>query len=321
MPTAQARTPVIISVDVEPVHRLVRGGTGDWDGFPELLDLLSDRRAALAAASGRPVQFSWHLRMDPQIELAYGDPGWIFARYGAEIDRIRATGDSVGIHVHTWRPARRFFRDTWLAEYQDEAWITRCISLAFDTFRTHVGAAPVSMSFGDSFMHACALPVMQEHGLRADLSMFPGMGPRKTVGKRELSNGRSPDYRVTPTRPFKPSANDFRVPGGPDHGFWEIPVTAGSVGRSRDGSDRWTKLLLGTNPDWVTALLDTAARDGATHLVAECRTDVLTHPKTRDRFIWAMNHLEDRAARGDYEFVSAGTLCDRLDAGDVAALP
>ncbi|MCV2870444.1 hypothetical protein OEW28_17670 [Defluviimonas sp. WL0002] len=305
--------PVILAIDVEPDERVVRKTREGWPGFPMLVELLMDRRARLQDATGRPVFFNWYLRLDPQIEIAFGDAGWVFDRYGELIDRVCSAGDSLGLHVHTWRPVRRFFRNTWLADFEDAEWIRHCLTLGLETFRKRTGAFPATMSFGDNFMHESALQVMNECGIRADFSMNPGMKPRKALGKGELSAGMLPDYQSTPRHPFKPSSADFRVPGKTNNAFWEVPVTSGIVGKDKDGSDRWVKLLWGTNPDWVGGITRQALSRPSPYLFAECRTDVLTHPKTRERFLWALDHYESLAREGDLEFMRLESFCDRLE--------
>ncbi len=308
--------PAMISVHVEPTHRVVRGGGEDWEGVSDLVEALMERRARLEDASGLPVCYNWGLRIDPQIEIAYGKADWVFDRYADEIAQMQAAGDVVGLHVHTWRPLRRFFRDTWIADFEDPAWISHCLTLALETFRDRMGGSPTVMSFGDSFMHDCALPIMQDHGIRADFSMNPGMAPLKALGKGERSTGHLPDYRDTPRHPFKPSAVDFRRDGPSNYNFWELPVTSGVIGTARDGSDKWTKLLLGTNPDWITKITAEALQRPAPYLLAESRTDVLTHPKTRARFFMALDHLEELARTRGLEFIGMETLSDRLDRGE-----
>lgn len=311
--------PTIISIHVEPTLRIVRGGQQEWTGVSELVAALMERRARLEDASGQAVRFNWCLRADPQIEIAYGKADWVFDHYADEIAQMRENGDVVGLHVHTWRPVRRFFRDSWLADFVDADWISHCLTMGIEAFRKRIGAAPAIMSFGDNFMHACALPIMQAAGIRADYSMDPGLNTTSGLGKGELSVGRIPDYSATPRAPFKPSAADFRVPGPTNYSVWEVPVTSGVVGRRRDGSERRTKLLLGTNPEWVKVLCAQALALPTPYVLAESRTDVLSNPKTRGRFFEALDHLEHLARSDELEFVGLETLCDRLDGGESLA--
>ncbi|MBR9763068.1 MAG: hypothetical protein GYB53_05955 [Rhodobacteraceae bacterium] len=308
-------TPIVINIDVEPVQRVVRGQTPDWDGFEELIALMMERRPRLEDASGAPVAFNWNLRMDPQIEVGYGRADWVFHRYGREIQRLLEAGDTLGLHIHTWRPVRRFFRNTWLAEFDDVDWISHCVQLSFDTFRANLDRTPTSMSFGDNFMHSCAIPIMEENGVRADMSMSPGRPPVGPNAKGELANGVTPDYRQTPRHPFKPSAADFTRPGPSNYGFWEIPITSGIVGKTRKGDDHWSKLLFGIRPEWIETLITGALEAAAPVIAGDCRTDVLTNEKNRERFIWSMDYLEKMARTHDLRFSRLDHICDQLDSG------
>lgn len=310
-------TPLIMNIDVEPVRRVVRGETADWDGFPELLELMTKRRPQMEDATGAPVSVNWCLRMDPQIEIAYGKAGWVFERYAKEIAQIQDSADTLGLHIHTWRPARRFFRKTWLAEFEDVEWITHCVRLAFETFQENVGHAPVAMSFGDNFMHQCALPIMEEFGVRADLSMSPGRGPIGANAKGELVNGLTPDYRHTPRTAFKPSAADFTRAGPSNYGFWEVPITGGTVGQDRKGNDKYHKLLFGIRPGWFEALITQALESGAPFIAGDARTDVVTKPGDLEWFLWALDYLERIAPEHGLTFSGLERLCDQLDAGEL----
>ncbi|MBF9060008.1 hypothetical protein HKCCSP123_12525 [Rhodobacterales bacterium HKCCSP123] len=311
--------PILLSIHVEPTHRLVRGGRQDWTGVAELFDLLTDRRARLEDASGRAVRFNWSLRADPQIEIAYGRPDWVFDRHGDRIARLQEAGDVVGLHVHTWRPVRRFFRDSWIAEFEDAKWICHCLAVGLEAFQDRMGAAPAAFSFGDNFMHARALPILQEAGVRIDYSMDPGLNISRPMGRGERCTGRIPDYSATPRVPFRPSVEDFRVPGPQTHALWELPVSSGLVGSNRDGSPRRSKLLLGSNPDWVGAICAQALNQPMPYILAESRTDVLTRPKTRARYLEALDYLEALARDEALEFAGFDTVGDRLDSGQWVA--
>ncbi len=252
--------------------------------------------------------------MDPQIEIAYGDAGWVFDRYADEVSQIRVAGDCIGLHVHTWRPTRRWFRDTWIADFEDEDWIEEVLKLGLETFKTRTGSSPVHMSFGDGFMHHAALPLMQEYGVRADCSMNPGRPAIAAEGKGEISKGKTPDYTRTPRHPFKPSQADFTVPGPTNYGFWEIPVTTGNVKDIKTGQDKRTKLLLGMFTEQAEAIISQALTRNDPYILGECRTDVMTNDDNRARFIGTFDYLEKITAQQGLVFSKFETLCDQLDA-------
>lgn len=307
-------TSFILNIDVEPVRRLVRGVPQDWDGFPEMVAFLQARRDRLSAVSGAQVKFNWNLRMDPQIEHVYGDAGWVFDRYANEIKTVRASGDCIGLHVHTWRPGRRWFRGIWIADYEDEDWIKHCLRLGLETYKAHLGDGPAVMSFGDGFMHGVALPLMQEYGVRTDISMNPGVLAKSSVGKGETSKGMTPDYTKTPHLPFQPSTEDFRVPGATNYSVWEIPVTTGRVKDVKGDGESRTKLLFGMLTDRAAAIISQALERKAPYVLAECRTDVLTNTDNRNRFIEALAYVETLMTEGKLVPSTFDALCEELDA-------
>ena len=118
----QGIVPFILSIHVEPDERVVRQTNAGWPGFTNLAAYVRSNRARLEDATGHPVRFNWCVRLDPQIEVAFGRPDWVLKRHDAVFDQLLSEGDAIGLHVHCWRPVRRWFRQTWLADYGDASW-------------------------------------------------------------------------------------------------------------------------------------------------------------------------------------------------------
>ncbi len=130
--------PRVICVDVEPDEIDVPlRERRPWIGFELMQPLMTRLRTSLAAATGRPVRFAWFLRMDPQIEVAYGSPTWGVDRYRAQIDDLLAAGDAIGIHPHAWRWVPE--AGTWRADHGDAAWVAHCVDMSLDAFASTFG--------------------------------------------------------------------------------------------------------------------------------------------------------------------------------------
>ena len=90
----------ILCIDLEPDERHPASPRESLPGVEAAFTRMAVARASLSAATGRPVHFSWFVRMDSQIEELWGRREWLAARYEREIRRNAAEGDEIGLHVH-----------------------------------------------------------------------------------------------------------------------------------------------------------------------------------------------------------------------------
>ena len=100
--------PALLCVDVEPDPRELDGlAAQPWVGFEKLVLATQGIRERLAAATGRPVQFTWFLRMDPQIAEVWGSPTWAAEAYERQLGELTGHSlDSLAVQ-HGWFPGRR----------------------------------------------------------------------------------------------------------------------------------------------------------------------------------------------------------------------
>src|SRR5215831_10264271 len=104
MQHSMTRIPIVMCIDVEPDQFLIDvDAKEDWNGFAQTFEFFNALRQHFEVATGRPVHYSWFLRMDPQIELGYGQADWVVQRYDALIQKLRRAGDAIGLHVHAWQ--------------------------------------------------------------------------------------------------------------------------------------------------------------------------------------------------------------------------
>src|SRR6185436_11075539 len=92
---------VTLAIDIEPDARMIaRHESGGWKGFERLVETLRSLRRSLPGKGGNPATFTWLLRADPQIRLAYGDAAYAFRRYRSVLDEFAGAGDDLGLHTH-----------------------------------------------------------------------------------------------------------------------------------------------------------------------------------------------------------------------------
>jgi hypothetical protein len=258
---------VALSFDVEPEERAVGPGEPPpWLGFEEIVRRAPALRARLAALSGSPVAFSWFIRIDPQIEQAWGSARWAVDRYADEFAALEAEGDEMALHTHTWRwdgDAQR-----WLAD-RDPEWTRHCMRVGLDGFEDAFGRVPQTHRGGDAFVDAPMLTELAARGVRVDTTAEFDGSPHTAPDAGHLLA--SPDYRGTPRAPYRTTPDRFPAPVP---GSTAEPLIVPIVGASRKGV--WRRgLLLAAHPSVfaLRLLAEQLRRSPPPVLVYVLRTD------------------------------------------------
>lgn len=230
------KTSIVLCIDVEPdVREVTLSGAKDWLGLEETFDFFNDLRPRLEDATGERVSYSWFLRMDPQITLAFGSPTFVTTRYGRFIESLRKVGDEIGLHVHAWR-----WQETnqgWITDLADQAWIDHCVISSFEAFQEAMGQTCRSVRFGDRWMNNETIRLFQKLGARFDLSVEPATIGGTTDISRGRFTGSLPDLGNVPRRPYQPSKNDFRREAlMPSDDFYILPLSCPTLGRTSQQS-------------------------------------------------------------------------------------
>lgn len=309
--TACDRIPAIVCVDVEPDPRDVdRARREAWHGFEALQSAFSRFRPALAARTGAPAHFAWFIRMDPQIAEAYGSPTWALSTYRRFLDEARAHGDELGFHPHLYRWEES--RAAWISDRANPPWVEHCVRMSAAAFEDALGSRCVSSRFGDHWMNDATVRLLEELGVRYDLTLEPGKPADAGRVLDEPSTGQLPDLTMVPPHPYRPSLHDFRRPD-PHRadGLWMLPVTtrrlrpllrhARRIYSRLAGLDFTdvASLSLALRPVLFRDLLDGAtARGGPRPLVFVLRSDSAFNARESGRLRANLAHLlADQTAR------------------------
>jgi hypothetical protein len=213
--------PIVFGVDVEPDVRPT--STTDalgLDGFAACIDWLEDLRPRFEEITGRPVNYSWFVRMDPQIEVLGGRADALAVLAYPELERLRRGGDKVGLHTHAGRWDRE--REEWIVDHGDPDWVAHCIRTAFDAYAQVFGEPCRFHRFGDRWESLAALDLLASLGAVVDLTREPGKPRTDRVDLSAMATGEIPcslHLRSVPTRHRQ-------------SGMWQLPLTAGDPGRA-----------------------------------------------------------------------------------------
>ena len=271
--------PVVLCIDAEPDPRALQArAPAPCAGLDQLLTLEPALRDRLSAAADRAAEFTWCLRIDPQMTEAYGSPTWMVTEYESAWSVFRDQGDNLGIHPHAWR-----WQDGWVADHADAEWVAHCSEVALDGYRQCFGEPCRVHKRGDGFMTTAVARHLDDHGVIVDLTLEPGQIAHRNLMPSEETTGWLPDTRPVPQFAYHPSRDDFRTPDASRlDGLTMLPLSMGitlalTEHRARVvGAGTYAPLWLWRDPDQFRAML--AVRLGApelTHLAFAVRSDTV----------------------------------------------
>ena len=310
------KIPALVCVDVEPdTRRPDLDARADWKGFEESLRLFEWFRGR----AGVGALFNWFLRMDPQVEAAYGSADWAAERYGAQLEGLRAAGDEVGLHTHAWRRVG----GAWVVDHGDQGWVNHCVRVSFDAYQSAFGRACRSFRFGDRWMNDETFGLVESLGALYELTLEPGRRPYAGVPNDADWTGRFPDYARVPREPYRPAREDFRARG--EREVWVIPVSTTllphwppaplyrrAVWRARYGRRLYEPLSLALDPNHFRHAVGAIVGGGsARHLCVVTRTDAAADRLGAARLRENMGLLLSHAAAGRLEMTTPARLVRR----------
>jgi hypothetical protein len=211
--------PIVFGVDVEPDIRPTSATDPiGLDGFDACIDWLEDLRGRFEHVTGRPVNYSWFLRMDPQIEVLGGSADALALNACPQLERLRRKGDTIGLHTHAGRWDRQ--GGEWIVDHGDPDWVGHCIRTAFGAYERVFGEPCRSHRFGDRWESPAALDLLASLGAVVDLTREPGKPATQRVDLSARATGEVPSslhMRSVPTRHAQSA-------------MWNLPLTAGDPG-------------------------------------------------------------------------------------------
>jgi hypothetical protein len=208
---SSASIPTVLRIDVEPDEHQPSAGEHPWNGFLAMFDMVETLRRRLSDTTNHPVRPTWLIRLDPDIERAFGRADFPVRRHHDLFEQILKHSDVLGIHVHAlrWNAEKAVV----FSDYADETWAVECLRVAASTFQNCFGRATQVMSFGGFFMCDSLLDVAVALGIRADVTVEPGLPPiQDNVSFGAYSTAPSANFVGCPRLPYYPSRRAFDMP-------------------------------------------------------------------------------------------------------------
>jgi hypothetical protein len=273
--------PVIMCIDVEPDDRSPHPDRPcPWRGYVTTHDCFGQLRKKISGATGSPARFSWFFRLDPQVARVYGSPDWALRQYPELVAESQGHGDEIGLHAHParWDEDGRF----WVAEFGAQSWIEHCVKLSLETFHGALGRRCDSFRFGDRWMNNQTLKLLEQQGVRFDLTLEPGHPGVPSLTRKERSTGSISHSHGAPRHPYRPLHSNFLAPDPQrKEGIWMIPLSSGPVKGTLDGLS-----LFALNAWLCTARRRSFWRDSIT-------LDLAQIPRLfRSTVNWLLSHVE-----------------------------
>ena len=265
--------PLVIGIDVEPDKREVDLADPSWRGtemFFRCLPGLLERLRRIAGVDEIPL--TWFLRADPQVKTSNGRSDWAFDHFASEWREAMKRGDEIGLHVHPWRWEAD--TGTWTADHENADWISHCVAMGIEGFRSSFGAPPTSYRGGDRFLSNQVCRQLEAAGVEVDLTVERMPAVERLVS-HERGTGCIPEGLSAPSHAYWPSDEDYRRPGPVRaSGFGILPLTSYPGG---------TLIPWMTHTDFRNGLeWNLIDRSQMTHLAFVVRSDITISSRWED---------------------------------------
>lgn len=203
------RFPLVLCIDVEPDEQQVPlSERRPWSGFEIALEWVKPVRERLANLTGNRPNFGWFLRLDYQIEVAYGSRRWVADNHAADLEALLREGDELGIHPHAWRLDGA---GGWRVDLASQDWVAHVTAESVETYAQVYGQLPRAHRFGDGFMSDPLIAQLRLLGLKVDVTAEPGMTLTTSGVRAPRFRGKEP-YRAGDSRLARRADQEFDAP-------------------------------------------------------------------------------------------------------------
>ncbi len=233
--------------DPRPVWR------GISEGIPTIIEVASE----VANSYGLRPLFTWFVRVDDQVGYYHDAPSYLLNEFSSLWNEQRQSGDEVAWHPHLYK----FENGTWGKQLSADE-LAAALERNHDEFQKS-GHCAVSIRIGEASFSNVTANIISSLGIARDSSAMPG--------RMRNDEHRILDWRGTPQLPYRPSTNDYRVPGKPAQTYLEVPRSMIRTKADYDAEPYMRYIDLSFHHH--------AIKDGLAHFLKEAELLVsMTHP-------------------------------------------
>jgi len=153
---------------------------------------------------------TWFIRIDNQIKTLYGSEDYIFLKHAEKIKWLRNNGHEIGWHFHSY-----VINDgKWVQNTNDEL-VVEEMKQVFPIVQKH--NLKISR-MGWTYHTNKTMKMLEQLGVKYDFTAFP----RPNYNWDKILR----DWHITPSYTYKPSLEDYRIPGNPSLDLNQVPITS-----------------------------------------------------------------------------------------------
>lgn len=228
-----------------------------WDGLatlPESADICAEFAAPVTA----------FVRADRQVEAFWGSPLGIIEEHGPLFAGLARQEWEFGWHPHLYRLSDGQYQPVYEEEEASEqlAYIHGKIQAA--------GMDWKSVRIGEAWHSNKCMRLLSALGYTHDSTAIPGR--HQNDGLRKI------DWKDSPNEPYRPSREDFRVPGSPELPIIEVPMTSAIVPAPYDPSPKRRYLNLLYHPEIFASALENLLAGPEGENIARGGVGMIFHP-------------------------------------------
>jgi hypothetical protein len=176
-------------------------------GIPTILKVLREHEDSF----GNRPKATWFVRVDGSLKKAYGDEGYLFAKYSKVWKSLVSDGHEIGFHPHLYRP----YKGAWIQETR-KGHLAEKLNESYKAMAKH-GFSPTSSRIGETYMTNEIMATLTRLGIKIDSTAVPGRLRKDSI--------KNIDWRGTPQTPYRPSRTNYRVPSNKPLDIVEVPMT------------------------------------------------------------------------------------------------
>jgi hypothetical protein len=217
---------IVIGCDADPDRDYfvgnIQSNSLSWRGLLEGIPRAKEKFVSLTDSDGKPPVFTWNLRADHQVKEVYGAYDFILTEHKDFLLDLEKTGDELAWHPHFWYYDDQ--RRVWYQNYKDVDWQVTMLEKAYEAYQKVLPGRGKTVRMGWSYHNNRTFDALDRLGVETDISGCPGLKIPPGEHQKRLSNFY--DWSTSPTRPYHPSAVDYRreaAPGERSLSILELP--------------------------------------------------------------------------------------------------
>lgn len=158
----------------------------------------------------KDLKTTWFIRIDKQIKSLHGSEDYIFLKHADKIEWLRNNGHEIGWHFHSYVISE----GKWVQNANEEL-VVQEMKQVFPIVQKH--KLEISR-MGWTYHTNKTMKTLEQLGIKFDFSAFPRPNYKWDKIVR--------DWHITPCHTYKPSLEDYRIPGNPSLDLYQVPITS-----------------------------------------------------------------------------------------------